>query len=162
MSVPGRRLPPTGALGASAYEKQTRRLDNTVATGDPKQPFTCWRNRVNRICPKDQSAPDSAFTLSRMEANHIHRRYGKDRLRGLRRFSLPAPSAREDATLSVGVEALPDFQAAVGRGRQDTAGLWVTTSRGRCPGSGCCLLMSVKDVFPTGPVLICNGTTFPT
>lgn len=58
--------------------------------------------------------------------------------------------------------ALARANVAAGRGRQDTAGLWVTTSRGRCPGSGCCLLMSVKDVFPTGPVLICNGTTFPT
>jgi hypothetical protein len=40
----------------------------------------------------------------------------------------PGP-AREDATLSVGLEALPGFQAAVGRGRQDTAGLWATGIR---------------------------------
>ncbi len=30
-------------------------------------------------------------------------------------------SAREDFTISVGLEVLPGFQAAVGRGRQDTA-----------------------------------------
>ena len=65
-----------------------------------------------------------------MEANHVHHWHGKERLCGLRRFSLSAPSAREDATLSVGVEALPGFQAAVGRGRQDTAGLCATGIRG--------------------------------
>jgi hypothetical protein len=58
-----------------------------------------------------------------MEANHVYRRHGKERLCGLRCFSLSAPSAREGFTLSVGLEVLPGFQAAVGRGRQDTAGL---------------------------------------
>ena len=48
---------------------------------------------------------------------------GKECHCGPRRFSLSAPSAREVATLSVGLEALPGFQTAVGRGRQDTAGL---------------------------------------
>jgi len=64
-----------------------------------------------------------------MEAKHVHRRYGKDCQSGFRRFSLLAPSARENATLSVGIEALPGVQAAVGRGRQDTAGLCATGIR---------------------------------
>ncbi len=38
-----------------------------------------------------------------------------------RRQAINAPPAREDSPLSVGLEALPGFQAAVGRGRQDTA-----------------------------------------
>ena len=76
-----------------------------------------------RFYPDALPALDSTFTLNRMEANHVHRWHGKERLRGLRRFSLSAPSAREDATLSVGVEALPGFQAAVGRRRQDATGL---------------------------------------
>ena len=78
----------------------------------------------NRICPNNQPALDSTFTPNRMEANHVHRSYGKEHLRELRRFSLPAPSARGDATLSVGVEALPGVQAAIGPGRQGAA--WLT------------------------------------
>jgi len=48
--------------------------------------------------------------MNRMEANHVYRWHGKEGLRGLRRFSLSAPSARENATLSVGLEALPAFR----------------------------------------------------
>jgi hypothetical protein len=58
-----------------------------------------------------------------MEANHAHRRYGKECQCGPQCFSISVPSAREDAPLSVGIEALPSVQAAVGRGRQDVAGL---------------------------------------
>ena len=95
----------------------------------PNRTFTCRRNRIDRICTDALPTLDSAFTLNRMEANHVHCRYSKKRLRGLRRFLLSAPSAREDVTLSIGVEALPGVQAAVGRGRQDTAGLCVTGIR---------------------------------
>ena len=56
-----------------------------------------------------------------MEANHVDRRYGKERLCGLRRFSLSAPSAREDSPLSVGVETLPGIQTEVDRGGQGIA-----------------------------------------
>jgi hypothetical protein len=44
-----------------------------------------------------------------MEANHVHRRYGKDCQSGFRRFSLSAPSARENATISVGIKTLPGY-----------------------------------------------------
>ena len=60
--------------------KQTRRLDNSAATGDPKQPFTYWRNRVDQIYPNDQTVLVCEFTLNRMEANHVYCRYGKERL----------------------------------------------------------------------------------
>ncbi len=59
--------------------------------------------------------------LHRMEANHVHRWHGNGRLCGRRRFMISAPSARKDATLSVGVYArqppgrcfgLPGAQAA--------------------------------------------------
>ncbi len=69
---------------------------------------------MDRICPNDQPALDSTFTLNRMEANHVHHWYGKECLCGPRCFSLSAPSAREDAPLSVGVETLPGVQAEVG------------------------------------------------
>ena len=52
----------------------------------------------------------------------------------LRRVAFPnveGPLAREDSTLSVGLEVLPGFQAAVGRGRQDAAGLCAAEIRGR-------------------------------
>jgi hypothetical protein len=65
-----------------------------------------------------------------MEAKHVHRRYGKDCQSGFRRFSLSAPSARENATLSVGVKALPGVQTAAGRGRQGTARLRAAGIRG--------------------------------
>ena len=45
---------------------------------DPKETFTCHRNRVDRICPFDQPALDSRFTLNRIQANHARRRYGKE------------------------------------------------------------------------------------
>ena len=67
-----------------------------------------------QIYAKSDGLLGPAITLNRMEANHVHLWYGKERLRGLWSFSLSAPSAREDAALSVGVETLPGVQAEVG------------------------------------------------
>jgi len=56
-----------------------------------------------------------------MEANHVHRWHGKERRAGSGAFLYQRHPAREDAALSVGVEALPGFQAAVVRAMQVTA-----------------------------------------
>ena len=76
---------------------------------------------MDRICPNDQPALDSAFTLNRMEANLAHHWQGKERLGGLRRFSLLAPSTREErlkaditdglVRLSAGLESADDLIA---------------------------------------------------
>ena len=66
---------------------------------------------------------DSTFTLNRMEGESCPPLARQGTPVRPPRFSLSAPPAREDSPLSVSLEALPGFQAAVGRGRQYTAGL---------------------------------------
>jgi hypothetical protein len=39
-----------------------------------------------------------ALNINRVETNHVRRRFGNERLCGIRRFSLPAPSTREGTT----------------------------------------------------------------
>jgi hypothetical protein len=45
-----------------------------------------------------------------MEANHVHRRYGKDCQSGFRRFTLSASSARKTLLYQLVLEHYPDFR----------------------------------------------------